>query len=139
MYLYLALGAALFKPIISATIAKTTTDETASIGFGIYYMMVNIGAFIVQPRVLCIGWYYRAELRATSFLQGTPPGSRAADFSHSHLRGYIPEYVQYRERLEIRGIPVHRGRILDHVQPTLLHPTRLYLAMDRHERVVPFF
>jgi MFS family permease len=45
MYLYLALGAALFKPIISASIAKTTTDETASIGFGIFYMMVNIGAF----------------------------------------------------------------------------------------------
>lgn len=46
MYLYLAVGAALFKPVISATIAKTTTDETASIGFGIFYMMVNIGAFI---------------------------------------------------------------------------------------------
>jgi dipeptide/tripeptide permease len=46
MYLYLALGAALFKPIISATIAKTTTDETASIGFGIFYMMVNLGAFL---------------------------------------------------------------------------------------------
>ncbi|HAG17343.1 MAG TPA: MFS transporter [Bacteroidales bacterium] len=46
MYLYLALGAALFKPVISATIAKTTTDETASIGFGIFYMMVNIGAFL---------------------------------------------------------------------------------------------
>jgi len=45
MYLYLALGAALFKPIISATVAKTTNDETASIGFGIFYMMVNIGAF----------------------------------------------------------------------------------------------
>lgn len=45
MYLYLALGAALFKPIISATIAKTTTSETSSIGFGIFYMMVNIGAF----------------------------------------------------------------------------------------------
>lgn len=45
MYLYLAVGAALFKPVISATIAKTTTDETASIGFGIFYMMVNIGAF----------------------------------------------------------------------------------------------
>ena len=45
LYLYLAVGAALFKPIISATIAKTTTDETASIGFGIFYMMVNIGAF----------------------------------------------------------------------------------------------
>lgn len=45
MYLYLAVGAALFKPVISATISKTTTDETASIGFGIFYMMVNIGAF----------------------------------------------------------------------------------------------
>lgn len=45
MYLYLAVGAALFKPIISATIAKTTTEETSSIGFGIFYMMVNIGAF----------------------------------------------------------------------------------------------
>jgi dipeptide/tripeptide permease len=46
MYIYLALGAALFKPVISATIAKTTTPETSSIGFGIFYMMVNIGAFI---------------------------------------------------------------------------------------------
>jgi POT family proton-dependent oligopeptide transporter len=46
MYLYLAVGAALFKPVISATIAKTTTDETSSIGFGIFYMMVNIGAFL---------------------------------------------------------------------------------------------
>lgn len=46
MYLYLALGAALFKPIISATIAKTTNDKTASIGFGIFYMMVNLGAFL---------------------------------------------------------------------------------------------
>ncbi len=45
MYLYLALGAALFKPVISATIAKTTTNETKSIGFGIFYMMVNLGAF----------------------------------------------------------------------------------------------
>lgn len=45
MFLYLAVGAALFKPIISATIAKTTTSETTSIGFGLFYMMVNIGAF----------------------------------------------------------------------------------------------
>lgn len=45
IYLYLAVGAALFKPIISATVAKTTTDETSSIGFGIFYMMVNIGSF----------------------------------------------------------------------------------------------
>ena len=46
MYLYLALGAALFKPVISATIAKTTNEKNSSIGFGVYYMMVNLGAFI---------------------------------------------------------------------------------------------
>jgi dipeptide/tripeptide permease len=45
MYLYLAVGAALFKPVISATVAKTTDERSASIGFGIYYMMVNVGAF----------------------------------------------------------------------------------------------
>ncbi len=45
-FLWLAIGAALFKPIISATVAKTTTGENSSIGFGIFYMMVNIGGFI---------------------------------------------------------------------------------------------
>lgn len=44
-YLYLAFGAALFKPIISATVAKTTNESNSSVGFGIFYMMVNIGAF----------------------------------------------------------------------------------------------
>lgn len=45
-FLWVALGAALFKPVISATIAKTTTEETSSIGFGIFYMIVNIGGFV---------------------------------------------------------------------------------------------
>jgi dipeptide/tripeptide permease len=45
-YLILACGSALFKPIISATIARVTNEETSSIGFGIFYVMVNIGAFI---------------------------------------------------------------------------------------------
>ncbi|MDR2472108.1 MAG: MFS transporter [Tannerella sp.] len=45
-YIFLAVGAALFKPIISATIAKTTDDSTSSVGFGIFYMIVNVGAFI---------------------------------------------------------------------------------------------
>lgn len=45
-FLWVALGAALFKPVISATISKTTDDSTSSIGFGIFYMMVNVGGFI---------------------------------------------------------------------------------------------
>ncbi|RLD48762.1 MAG: MFS transporter, partial [Bacteroidetes bacterium] len=45
-FLWVALGAALFKPIISATVTKTTDKETSSIGFGIFYMIVNVGGFI---------------------------------------------------------------------------------------------
>ncbi|MCG8411019.1 MAG: MFS transporter [Bacteroidales bacterium] len=46
IFIFVAIGGALFKPIITATISKTTDDTTSSIGFGIYYWMVNVGAFI---------------------------------------------------------------------------------------------
>ncbi len=45
-FIWTCVGGAFFKPIISAMISRNTTDETASIGFGIFYMMVNIGGFI---------------------------------------------------------------------------------------------
>lgn len=58
-FIWICVGGAFFKPIISATISKTTTEETASIGFGIFYMMVNIGGFIgpfIAGIVLGKGW-----------------------------------------------------------------------------------
>lgn len=45
-FIWTCVGGAFFKPIISAMIARTTDHETSSIGFGIFYMMVNIGGFI---------------------------------------------------------------------------------------------
>lgn len=45
-FIWTCVGGALFKPIISAMIARNTTSETSSIGFGIFYMMINIGGFI---------------------------------------------------------------------------------------------
>ncbi|BBE17898.1 permease [Aquipluma nitroreducens] len=60
-FIWICVGGAFFKPIISATISKTTTAETASIGFGIFYMMVNIGGFIgpfVAGIVLGKGWNF---------------------------------------------------------------------------------
>jgi len=44
--LLLATGAGLFKPIISGTLARTTTEENSGFGFGIYYWMINLGAFL---------------------------------------------------------------------------------------------
>lgn len=45
-FLWVALGAALFKPVISATVAKSSDEESSSIAFGIFYMIVNIGGFV---------------------------------------------------------------------------------------------
>lgn len=46
IFLFLAIGAAFFKPVASAIVARNTDESTGTIGFGIFYMMVNIGGFI---------------------------------------------------------------------------------------------
>ena len=47
----MGLGAGTFKPIISGTIARTTDESNSSVGFGIYYWTINLGAFLV-PLIL---------------------------------------------------------------------------------------
>jgi len=50
---FIIIGGSFIKSVISATVAKETTDLTRARGFSIFYMMVNIGAFsgktIVKP------------------------------------------------------------------------------------------
>ena len=46
VFLYVAVGAAIFKPVASAIITKSTDESNSTLGFGIFYMMVNIGGFI---------------------------------------------------------------------------------------------
>lgn len=59
--LLVSVGGAVFKPTLTGTISKTTTEETSSYGFGIYYMIVNIGGFL-GPLVATIlrvhDWHY---------------------------------------------------------------------------------
>lgn len=60
--LIMALGAGLFKPIISGTIARVTNESNSSLGFGIYYWSINLGAFlfplILIPYLKDLGWTY---------------------------------------------------------------------------------
>jgi proton-dependent oligopeptide transporter, POT family len=49
--LIMATGAGLFKPIISGTLARSTTEENSGFGFGIYYWMINLGAFLAPLAV----------------------------------------------------------------------------------------
>ncbi len=44
--LLMVLGAGFFKPIISGTIARSTNESNSSLGFGIFYWTINLGAFI---------------------------------------------------------------------------------------------
>jgi dipeptide/tripeptide permease len=67
-YMFVALGAAMFKPVIIGTVSKTTNEKTSSMGFGIFYMMVNIGGFI-GPIVAGIvrAWDWEYVFIASSF------------------------------------------------------------------------
>lgn len=60
--LLVALGAGFFKPMISGTIAKVTDESNSSLGFGIFYWSINLGAFlfplILVPWLKSISWSY---------------------------------------------------------------------------------
>lgn len=45
-FMMLAVGAALFKPIVVGTVARVTNESNSQLGFGIFYMMVNVGGFV---------------------------------------------------------------------------------------------
>jgi POT family proton-dependent oligopeptide transporter len=40
------LGTAIFKPAAHGTIARATTEETSSMGWGVFYWVVNLGGFL---------------------------------------------------------------------------------------------
>ena len=70
-FFYVAIGAALFKPIISATISRTTNESNASLGFGIFYMIVNIGGLIgplLASELREISWNYIFLMASASIL-----------------------------------------------------------------------
>lgn len=59
--LIMATGSGLFKPIITGTVARTTTKESSGFGFGVYYWCINFGAFLFPLFVIWIkgfNWKY---------------------------------------------------------------------------------
>jgi len=45
-FMFVAVGAAIFKPVVVGTVARITDASNSATAFGIFYMMVNIGGFI---------------------------------------------------------------------------------------------
>jgi len=59
--LVLALGTATFKPGVQGTMCQSLSKKNSSIGWGIFYMMVNIGGFLGPPLAhFLYGWSWPA-------------------------------------------------------------------------------
>jgi proton-dependent oligopeptide transporter, POT family len=60
--LLMVTGAGFFKPLISGTIARETDESNSTLGFGIFYWTINLGAFIfpliLVPYLKGISWSY---------------------------------------------------------------------------------
>jgi len=95
----LATGAGLFKPIISGTIARSTNESNSGLGFGIYYWMINVGAFLA-PLVVSylkgLSWSYvftasslycALMLLPTVVVYRDPPGTGSAVKIRAVLQG----------------------------------------------------
>ncbi|MCI2282942.1 MFS transporter [Colwellia sp. MSW7] len=46
IFMLIALGVGIFKPVVIATISRSTDNTNRGLGFGVFYMMVNIGGFL---------------------------------------------------------------------------------------------
>ncbi len=65
--LSIALAAGIFKPLISGTVRSVTDASNKTLGFGIFYTMVNIGGTfgpIVAGKLRAISWYHSYILAA---------------------------------------------------------------------------
>ena len=59
--LTIGFAAGIFKPLVSATVRATTDSTNKTVGFGIFYMMVNIGASfgpLVMGKLRAMSWDY---------------------------------------------------------------------------------
>ncbi|HPF40803.1 MAG TPA: MFS transporter [Phycisphaerae bacterium] len=60
-FLCVAVAAAIFKPVVVGTVARVTHEGNSRLGFGVFYMMVNVGGFVgplVAGAVRGISWKY---------------------------------------------------------------------------------
>ena len=69
--LSIGLAAGIFKPLVSATVRATTDKSNATLGFGIFYAMVNVGGSlgpVVAGKLRAISWNYAFYAAAASIV-----------------------------------------------------------------------
>ncbi len=67
VYLLVAVGHGMFKPVVISTVAKSVTEKTGSMGFGIFYMMVNVGGWLGPMFAAVVrGWDWKYVFYASA-------------------------------------------------------------------------
>ncbi len=101
MLLLMATGSGLFKPIITGTVARTTTEKISAFGFGIYYWMINFGATLaplIAGYLRGFSWRYvfiasslycAAMLLPTIFVYRDPPKPKSTQKLKEVLGGAL--------------------------------------------------
>lgn len=111
--LFIALGSGLFKPTISTMVGLLYSNDTQArrdAGFSIFYMGINVGAFIGQ--IICgylgehVGWHYGFGAAGVFMLLG------------------LAQFRITRRYLGNAGIQSHEEK----PSPVLLHRTQIILA-----------
>ena len=87
----MALGAGCFKPMVAGTIARVTNESNSTLGFGVYYWSINLGAFlfplILVPILKAISYNYIFFMAAIGtgwllllnfFIYKEPTGTKSA-------------------------------------------------------------
>jgi proton-dependent oligopeptide transporter, POT family len=98
------LGTAIFKPPISGTVAKASTEENSSIAWGIFYWMVNVGGFLApllsavirgennwQLVFFCAAGVTAFNFLPTIFFYQEP--ERSADFERKSVAATLKEIL----------------------------------------------
>ena len=65
----IGIAAGVFKPLIAGTVRLTTDQSSRTLGFGIFYQMVNVGAFfgpLVAGALRTISWNYAFLMSAAA-------------------------------------------------------------------------
>ena len=106
----MAIGAGAFKPMISGTIARETNESNSTLGFGIFYWSINLGAFLF-PLILVpyikntFGWQYvmvasaigtASMLIPTFFIYKEPKRPESAKTLAKVLKGAVLVLTDFR-------------------------------------------
>ena len=117
----LAAGSAFFKPGLQGTLASTLVKENSSMGWGIFYWVVNVGAFVGHfiPGVLLVSGLFGAEANSAAAWQNVFFASAVCTGLNLVLLSRLKDVPSGASKTESLGA-VAKRTLLNIIEPRLL-------------------